>query len=159
MNNRAVAVLNAVALAVCICACGSTKLATPDQMKHEYIKDLPGVTKALGFSRALRFIGENFKSSKAVIDHTDKDAGLIIAKGYHGPVSFGGLLPGMISFTLVLELKDDRARFKYEPAAVAHDGSPMPSLYQYEPLHVESRKYFDDLTKRMTEALMTASEF
>ena len=38
--------------AVAIGSCGSSKLATPEQMNHEYVRELPGVAKADMYSRA-----------------------------------------------------------------------------------------------------------
>lgn len=94
-----------------IFGCGSSKLATEDQMKHEFIKEYPGITKAQIFERSQRWIAQNFKSAKQVIDLTDKDAGMIVAKGKIIDIDWGGgfmndnLMKGSLDFTLTLRYK------------------------------------------------------
>jgi hypothetical protein len=82
----------------------------------DYTEAVPveGVSKADLFTRAKLWLAGSFKSAKDVVQTEDKDAGIIVGKGY-SPISltfFGHAVPYQLHYTLKLNFKD--GKYKYE---------------------------------------------
>jgi hypothetical protein len=96
-----------IGLIIFTLSCTPPKFATEEEKRHEFIKEFPGKSKDLIFEKTYKWIAENFKSAKAVIDYQDKQAGTIIAKGI---IDVSG---GNFKFTLTVDIKEGKARYRY----------------------------------------------
>lgn len=141
--------------------CASSKPASQEEMKHEYVKEYPNITKDQIFDRAMRWITQNFKSGKSVIDYQDKQVGTIIAKGIIPDVNFGGIGNANLGFTLTIDIKDGKARFDYNNLVPIdpENGQEKPSMSNYERVHKNSVKQFDKMTNEISTAILNNKDF
>lgn len=97
-------------------------LALPDlpleegDLKYQQVFDIEGSQKDL-HSAAVRFIAETYKSSKAVIDLNDSEAGILVAQGYlndavelYWSKKSTNLIPHQLYHKLSIETKDNKVR-------------------------------------------------
>ncbi len=141
--------------------CASSKEATSEQTKHEYIKDFSDIKKEDLFDRSMKWITQNFRSGKQVIDYQDKTAGTIIAKGIILDVNFGNILNGNLGFTLTIDMKDNRAKFSFTNVMPINpsDGQEVTGISQTERVHIAAKKEFDKLVNDITKAMSTKSDW
>jgi len=141
-------------LALSICGCVQQE-ATREEMNHEYIIDYPGVQKNVIFTRSLKWIANNFKSSKAVIEYQDTASGSIIGNGAAPTSFFAG--PDML-FTMNIDVRDGRARYRFINIQVTAVGGPG-SIGNLQMWHVEAKRIFDDIVARLKIATNTSDDF
>lgn len=85
----------------------------------EFIKEAEGISKDALFSSSKAWIAENFKSSKAVIEDADKDAGRIIGNGTAELRCAGdawscmALRGKLLGFTFRVDTKDGKFKTTY----------------------------------------------
>lgn len=79
------------------------------------VVEVPGATKAQLYQRALSFFNNSFKSSKEVIQNSDKEEGKIFGNGV---IDYGGI--NTISFSIEVAVKD--GKFKYVFSGFDHTG-------------------------------------
>lgn len=92
-----------------------------DKIVYEEIIEFPGISKTELFAACKRFVANNFKSAKSVIQTEDENTGLLIGKGnivIPYPRSRNSLfVPGISvggrkSFTMQFENKEGRCRVR-----------------------------------------------
>lgn len=142
-------------------SCASSQKATEEQMKHEYIKEFTGISKDEIFDRSMRWITQNFKSAKSVVDYEDKSAGTIVAKGIIPDIDLGGVFNANLGFTLTIDIKDGKARFKYDNLIPIdpNSGQEVPKMTSYERVHIKANKEFDKLTEEIYKTINTKTDF
>ncbi len=106
--------LVAIALFAVAGAAQAAKIADEDRTIVQ-VFDAPGLTGEQVFTGSRKWIAENFKSAKAVIEYENKDEGTIIGNGSIAyPWSSGwdaiGKADWKVQFTMKLESKDGRFR-------------------------------------------------
>ena len=143
------------------CSCGvSSKLATEEQMKHEYIYDVTEMNKDLIYDKIMKYIANNFKSAKSVIDYQDKQAGSIVAKGILPEVDYGGLVNGKLGFTLNVTVKDNKFKLFYSNLIpMTQDGTEMPSLSDRQDVHTIGKSKFDIMSKDILSYVNKKDDF
>lgn len=86
--------------------------------KFSQVDSVKNVSKAELYTKAKLWLAKAFKSSKDVIQFDDKEAGKIIVKGvstYDAPAFNPGTnFSGFFSFTLTIDIKDNKFRFSIE---------------------------------------------
>jgi hypothetical protein len=132
------------------------KKATPEQTQHEFVKEYTDISKDLIFERAIKWIAQNFKSAKQVIDYQDKSAGTLIAKGIIPDVKyepsigpeFGRVVK--MSFTLTLDIKDGKARFDYTNVKAVSDADrDIIYITETEIFQMKAHSILNDLTEQI----------
>lgn len=161
---KIILLFNSLLIAVVIftySGCASSKEATKEQMTHEYIKEYKGITKDQIFDRTMRWISQNFKSAKSVIDYQDKSSGTIIAKGIIPNVNLGGIYDANLSFTLTFDAKENKARFVYDNLIPIDpsSGEELTGMTNFERVHQKANAEFDKITDSISKAIMTNSDF
>lgn len=93
----------------------------------QIVKEVSGNKQQI-FDKSGAWIAETFRSAKAVIEHKDKDAGLIIGNGaveVPGALSFLGDKT-RYSFKLKEEIKDGKIRLTFSNVTMSVDGYEKP---------------------------------
>ena len=130
-------------------------LASEGQMKYEYVEMFDGLTKEQIFDNALRWIAQNFNSSKAVVDFQDKINGTIVAKGGLPGAFSSGLYSGTINFTLTLDAKDGKARFRYTQVhSINYEGNEATAFTGTIKLHEAARPKLEILTRDIKQGIL-----
>ena len=127
----------------------------------KYIKEYPNITKDQIFDRTMRWISQNFKSAKSVIDYQEKQAGTIIAKGIIPNINLGGSLNANLGFTLTLDIKDGKARFVFDNLIPIDpdNGKELTNMSNYERVHLRANKEFDNIINKISAAILTNTDF
>ena len=87
----------------------------PEERQVQAVHEVLMADKATLYIRALEWVSSSFRSSKAVIDLQDKDAGIIVAKGIIPNGSRDALgVHFDLRLTIKLEVKDGRYRATYD---------------------------------------------
>lgn len=148
-------------IVISIIGCASGKEASTEQMNHEYIKDFTDIKKDDLFDRSIKWITQNFRSGKEVIDYQDRTSGVIIAKGIIPDVDFGGLINGKLGFTLTMDMKDNKAKFSFTNLRPINslNGDELTGISQTERVHLAAKKEFDKLVNDMFKAMSTKTDW
>jgi hypothetical protein len=137
------------------------KIATEEEKRHEFVKEYPNLTKDVIFEKILRWIAENFKSPKSVVDYQDKQTGTILAKGIiiRGPIDFGGLINAdNFKFTLTVDVREGKARYKFTNILwIASEAEEFEITGQIA--HINIHKRLDRLTSEISEAIQKNDNF
>jgi len=136
-------------------ACAIQQPATKEEMNHEYIVEYPGLTKSTIFTQTLKWIANNFKSSKAVIEYQDTASGSIIGNGRSNTSFFGG---SDLIFTMNLDIRNGRARYRFINLEVDAVGGSVP-VPDSQKWHNEAKRIFDDIVNRLTTATNKTDNF
>jgi hypothetical protein len=119
-------------------------------VRHEFIEEFKGLTKDQIYDNSLRWIAQNFKSAKQVIDFQDRTNGTIVAKGNIPEAISWGVYNGALGFTLTIDAKDGKARFQYTNVlALTASGREFDALTGKELLHTQAQQEFIKLTSRI----------
>jgi len=96
----------------------------------DYTEAVPveGVSKADLFTRAKVWLAGSFKSAKDVVQTEDKDAGIMVGKGYSTiSLTMGRVtVPAKLFYTLKMNFKD--GKYKYEFSDFYFENEPVPEL-------------------------------
>ena len=133
----------------------------------EMFSEAQGLSSSQIYDKTLQWMAENFKSSKAVIEYQDKQAGTIIG---HGSSSI--FCSGMecliysevpFSFTLRVDIKDGKTRTTYKditlnyPYIPPHSGVMATPARSTNQLNQEQKMKVDiklkDIVRRMNESV------
>jgi hypothetical protein len=123
-------------LAVMLSACATSGMvasqATQEQLNPTKVYDVPGAKKELIYDQSMRYIAENFRSSKAVLEYQDKSTGTIIGNGVIPYPCDGfdcvGKGQWRVRFTMKLEAKDDKFRASFSNLTLLFDLSEVPVM-------------------------------
>lgn len=104
-----------IAFAAGLAGCMSVAyISTPAQEKElEAIREVQGLSKAQLFARALEWVARTYNSAQAVIQLKDEAAGQIVCRGI-GQDSFDIGILRSYSYTLIIDVKDGKVRFRVE---------------------------------------------
>lgn len=100
-------------LLVLLSVCCAPEMATLEQERYQNMVDV-NLTKEQIFNKTLQWMAETFKSSKHVIEYKDLAEGMIIGnasvqvQAVKDP--FGSIPPGLVAFTMKIEIKDGKYR-------------------------------------------------
>lgn len=142
--------------------------ATPEQMQHEFIKLYDGISKDLIFERSIKWIAQNFKSAKQVIDYQDKEAGSIIAKGIIPDVQYTPSIDSTISytvsisFTLTFDTKDAKARYSYTNVNAIDKSDftkDLPLVTESAAFQLKAQEVLENLTEEISTAILSKDDF
>lgn len=112
--------------------CVSQQLATKEEMTHEFILEYPSLSKDILFDRTLKWIANNFRSAKQVIEYQDKESGAIIGNGVVNITADGSIIgPFPVGFTMNIDLKDGKARYRF--LNLNHNGNPIETYAWHKP--------------------------
>lgn len=102
--------------------------AADDAFSVQLVREVPGASKEKIFESSNAWIAETFRSAKAVIDHADKDAGLIFGNGAIDiPIGLSILgASARFTFRLKEEIKDGKFRMTFTNVAMLVDGVEKP---------------------------------
>jgi hypothetical protein len=114
-------------------SCSPALVNFSEDEKFIEIVDVPGPKNEL-YLKANNWMIETFKDAESVIQHSDKEDGVIIGKY----LMHGGLTPGIYGTTvdtrvyaiIDIRVKDDRVRLEIKPMDWYYDSSGM-TVYQF----------------------------
>jgi hypothetical protein len=86
-------------------------LHTP-KSSYEEVVNADSVSKADLYQRAKRLLIDNFKNTKGGIPSDDKEAGIIIAKGY--TQVHPNALENHVNYTIEIDVKDGKYRYQID---------------------------------------------
>jgi len=125
-----------LALAIGLAGCALSPADKPiAQSEREFsqVYDIPGVSKGEIYEGSLKWIAENFKSAKSVIEYQNPTDGVVIGNGIinYPCSSFEciGKASWRVKFTMKLETKDGKFKTEFKnllidmPATVSEFGS------------------------------------
>jgi len=146
------------ALIPCFSGCVSQQAATKEEMNHEYIVEYPGLAKSVIFNRTLKWIANNFRSSKSVIQYQDSISGSIIGNCSSAIKPDGSMINLAMSFTMNIDIKENKARYRFINLndITFGDPSPMPDTKNW---HRPAREIFDDIVSRLKTATNKSDDF
>ena len=87
--------------------------ATKEEMNHDFIFDLTGITKQDIFDRTEKWITNNLRSPGAVIQSEDPNVGLIIANGVTTMTADGDSQAVSLSFRLSVDVREGKERVRF----------------------------------------------
>ena len=135
-------------------------MATQEEMTHEYIVEYPVLTKDVIFSRTMKWIANNFKSAKQVIEYQDKEAGSIVGNGVTDIKAEGALVGVELEFTMNVDIKDYKARCRFINLNILDviNGlpNPMPNTQAW---HKGAKLKFDAIIESLKTATTKSDEF
>ena len=113
--------------------------------------------KDQAFDLSMRWLAETFKSAKSVIEYSDKAVGTINGKGI---VSVPGELgiPVDVSFSLIVDVKDGKARLTFKAISVSFQMSgPATESALNPPIFESFKKRVDELSESYRKYLSSTS--
>jgi len=94
-------------------ACGlHAQEATKEEMNHDFIFDLPGLSRQHIYGRSMNWITNNLRSRKAVIQSDDPDAGSIVANGITALTAEGDSVAVSLSFRMSVDVREGKERVR-----------------------------------------------
>lgn len=125
MSAKRIALLGMVAAMVAACeTAADTGAPPPAALEHVQVHEVPGLTKQQLCTAARDWAALTFKDSKAVVEVFDAEQGKMIGKGRVDVAYMLTIFP--VSFTLLVECRDGRARASYTNLTGSHNGNTFP---------------------------------
>jgi hypothetical protein len=87
--------------------------ATKEEMNHDFIFDFSGITKQDIYDRTMRWITNNIRAPKAVIQSEDPETGTIIANGVTTMTADGDSLAVGLSFRMGVDVREGKERVRF----------------------------------------------
>ncbi len=119
-------------------------------------------TKAEAYIKAKTWFANTFNSAKSVIQLDDKDAGVIVGKGFtekEAGNAFTGSIPQNVWYTINITIKDGKYRIQiYDVFLKNTDGytSTAESINKYPKMNKKFLKRIDDSCKDLIASLKAA---
>ncbi len=127
---------------ISIFGCAGMETIPEAQRSHEQTYDVPGLNKDQLFDKTLAWMAETFVSSKAVIELKDKENGKIIGNGVTS--IFNGLITFDVSYTLIIDIKNNKIRMTFKNLQ-AKDIGPITTKLVMDKCLIEFQKLGDKL--------------
>jgi len=135
-------IAGAIGVIIMMSACATTQtVLPPEQLQIQEIIEANRPQNEL-YVLTMEWMAKAFKSSKAVIQYEDKEAGMIVGKGFLEVQYMGEFAKGLLEaameersepvytwFTLTVEVKDNKTRVTFSDFYVDWHGEE-PVLYQ-----------------------------
>lgn len=142
--------------AIFLYSCAPSLVKFSEDEKFIEIVEVPGAKNEL-YLKAHNWMIETFGNAESVIQHADKEEGVIIGKY----LMYGGLTPGLygsVTDTRVyaiidIRVKDDKVRWEVKPLEWYYDSSEM-TVYQFSKQDAINAitKLSDSFYESMTQA-------
>ena len=87
--------------------------ATGEEMNHDFIFDLSGHARQEIYDRTMRWITNNLRSPKAVIQSEDPETGSIIANGVTTMTAEGDSVPAGLGFRMSVDVREGKERVRF----------------------------------------------
>jgi hypothetical protein len=87
--------------------------ATKEEMNHDFIFDLSGLPKQVIYDRTMKWITNNLRSPKAVIQSEDPETGSIFANGVTTMTAEGDSQSVSLSFRLGVDVREGKERVRF----------------------------------------------
>jgi hypothetical protein len=87
--------------------------ATSEELNHDFIFDLSGLPRQEIYDRTMKWITNNLRSPKAVIQSEDPEAGSIIANGVTTMTAEGDSVPASLSFRMSVDVREGKERVRF----------------------------------------------
>jgi hypothetical protein len=87
--------------------------ATRDELNHDFILDLSGITKQQIYDRTMTWITNNLRYPGAVIAGEDPDVGLIVANGVATMTADGDSVAVSLSFRMSVDVREGKERVRF----------------------------------------------
>jgi hypothetical protein len=87
--------------------------ATTEELNHDFITDLSGLPKQEIYDRTMKWITNNLRSPKAVIQSEDPETGSIIANGVTTMTAEGDSVPAGLSFRMSVDVREGKERVRF----------------------------------------------
>ena len=87
--------------------------ATKEEMNHDFIFTLSGVPRQEIYDKTMKWITNNLRSPKAVIQSEDPEAGSIIANGVTTMTAEGDSLPVSLEFRMSVDVREGKERVRF----------------------------------------------
>lgn len=115
-------------LFLCAVAFLMLRAEADDLFVVQLVREVPALKKDEIYDGSRTWIAESFKSAKSVIEHADKESGVIIGNGAVDITSGPSFLPLNTKFTFKIkeEIKDGRFRLTFTNVAMFTDGYEKP---------------------------------
>ena len=139
-------------------ACSPSLISFTEDERFIEVIDVPGSKNEL-YLKANDWMIQTFNSAESVIQHSDKEEGVVIGKYLmHGSVSSGvyGAADTRVYAIIDIRVKDDRARLEIKPLDWYYDASGM-TVYQFSKqdainaINRLSDSFYKGLTKESVE--------
>lgn len=125
------------------------------------VVEVAGATKSELFARAKVWLAKSTTSAKSAIEAEDKDAGVLVAKGYQIVDGFGGLdAPAKLWYTVKITVKD--GKYRYNLTDFKYDWSTIPYQYaskQMQPEPVEGLAFATRRNGTLTSPALRYSNY
>jgi hypothetical protein len=126
---------------------------------HEFIVQFPGLRKDKIFERVVRWLENNLRSPKPVIDKEDEESGTIVGNGMTEMRAGGDSVDVRLTFTIATDVRDGKARFRFLDLEItsgpdaAWETMPADTLW-----HRPAQKKFGAVVERLTEYVKSRKE-
>ncbi len=87
--------------------------ATREELNHDFIFDLSGITKQQIYDRTMTWIANNLRYPGAVIASEDPDVGLIVANGVATMTADGDSVAVSLSFRMSVDVREGKERVRF----------------------------------------------
>jgi hypothetical protein len=87
--------------------------ATSEEMNHDFVFDLSGHARQEIYDRTMRWIANNLRAPKAVIQSEDPETGSIIANGVTTMTAEGDSVPAGLAFHLSVDVREGKERVRF----------------------------------------------
>jgi len=96
--------------------CATMQANQGQEKSLDQVQNFPGMKKDVIFSKSLSFIARKFNSANDVIQLKDPVAGQIICKGIGSipDLILGNSMPRAFSYTMIIDVKDNKIRTRFE---------------------------------------------
>ncbi len=95
--------------------------ATKEEMNHDFIFDLPGLPRQEIYDRTMKWIANNLRSPKAVIQSEDPETGSIIANGATTITADGDSVPAGLAFRMSVDVREGKERVRFLDLQISRD--------------------------------------
>ena len=87
--------------------------ATGEEMNHNFIFDLSGLPRQEIYDRTMKWITNNLRSPKAVIQSEDPETGSIVANGVTTMTAEGDSVPAGLAFRMSVDVREGKERVRF----------------------------------------------
>lgn len=132
--NKAIFLLSSIIITLLLPGCASMQAAPIDQLTFSQVYEIPGHTSAQIYDGVRIWISENFRSGKSVIDHADKESGIIIGNASMNYPCNGldcvGREGHMAHYTMRADIKDGKMKLTFSNLETSSQSGRYPVWMQ-----------------------------
>ena len=145
-----------------IAAASASALAqeiSPKELTHEFIVAFPGARKDKIYEKVLRWLENNLRSPRPVIETDDAEKGFIAGNGTMEMRATGDSADVRVGFAINADVRDGKARFRFlncEYYSVTDEA--WQSMPQDTTWHRPAQKKFSALVEKLTEYINRHTE-